>query len=452
MLLLLSALASLVPLAGEAVYASFAEVSGVLTTLVAILPQELKGQPDPPEAWANWAARHDREVRARLERGDEDTIVNWLLFGTTYTSRPRAVFDASVTDDDKFAALVAARTRDLIDALRMPGNDERRLFVRRFLERKGFGLGTADQRKQLEEHLIAEVRRVAAENRSYASELAELKKLGDPTEEFAGRSRLFRTRGISLDTSIQPSFAVERTLAEMQRRGLIARGAIREVAILGPGLDFSDKGSGYDFYPQQTLQPFAIIDTLIRLGLAVGQSDVRVTTLDLSPRVNDHLTAAHQRALRGNRYVIRLPLDLAVPWKPDLLAYWNSIGDRIGTVVQAPKPPAIGKDLRVRAVSVSARTAQQVQPEDLNVVVQRLTDRRFDLIVATNVFVYYDVLDQSLALTNVESMLRPGGFLLSNDALLELPASRMHSEGYLAVEYSDRPNDGDRIVWYRNEP
>src|SRR6185295_2453043 len=170
-----------------------------------------------------------------------------------------------------------------------------------------------------------------------------------------------------LDTSIQPSFAVERTLAEMLRRGLIARGAIRDVAILGPGLDFSDKSSGYDFYPQQTLQPFAIIDSLIRIGLAAGSGDVRVTTLDLSPRVNDHLTGAHQRAVRGTPYTIRLPLDVAVPWKPDLLAYWNAIGDRIGTAVQTSKPPAIGKDLRVRAVSVSARAAQQVQPEDLNV-------------------------------------------------------------------------------------
>ena len=439
-------------LAGQVVYAPFDEVRAALTALVEILPGELKGQTDPAAAWAAWAPRHDREIRARLERGDEDTIVNWLLFGTTYTSRPRALFELSGTDDDKLAALVAARTGDLIQALRTPGTDERRMFARRTLERKGFGVATVDQRKQLEEHLLSEVARVAQENRGYASELGELKKLGDATEEFAGRSRLFRTRGISLDTSIQPSFAVERTLGEMLQRGLIARGVIREVAVLGPGLDFSDKSSGYDFYPQQTLQPFAIIDSLIRLGLAAGPSDVRVTTLDLSPRVNDHLTGAHQRALRGNPYVVRLPLDLAAPWKPDLLAYWNSIGDRIGTVVQTRKPPAIGQDLHVRAVSVSARAAQQVQPEDLDVVVQRLADRRFDLIVATNVFVYYDVLDQALAFTNVEAMLKPGGFLLSNNALLELPESRMRSVGYLTVQYSDRQDDGDHIVWYRRMP
>jgi hypothetical protein len=46
-------------------------------------------------------------------------------------------------------------------------------------------------------------------------------------------------------------------------------------------------------------------------------------------------------------------------------------------------------------------------------------------------------------------MLRPGGFLLSNNALLELPFSQMHSVGYETAVYSDRQGDGDHIVWYQ---
>ena len=75
--------------------------------------------------------------------------------------------------------------------------------------------------------------------------------------------------------------------------------------------------------------------------------------------------------------------------------------------------------------------------------------RRFDLIVATNIFIYYDVFEQSLCLRNVETMLRRGGFLLTNNALLELPSSGVHSVDYLTVVYSDRPDDGDHIVWYQ---
>ena len=70
-------------------------------------------------------------------------------------------------------------------------------------------------------------------------------------------------------------------------------------------------------------------------------------------------------------------------------------------------------------------------------------------MIATNIFVYYDTFEQSLALSNVAHMLRVGGLLLSNNALLELPGSNMRSVDYETVAYSDRPNDGDHIVWYQ---
>jgi len=436
------------------VYASYAEVSAVLAAVAEILPPELRGQDAArlDAAWNSWARRHDQEIRSRLDRGDEDTLVNWMLRGTSFTSRRPVVPDPSSADAALLAPLVAARAADLVAALQSPGTDERRLFARRLLEQQGYGLQTAGDRERLTQHLLAEAARVADEQAGYARDLAGARRLGDVTEEFAARSRLFRTRGLSLDTSFLPGFAIERSLGELRSRGLVAPAGIRDVAIIGPGLDFSDKSSGYDFYPQQTLQPFALIDSLIRTGLADRAGPARVTTLDLSPRVNDHLAAARRRALRGLPYVIRLPLDVSVSWKPEVVAYWNAAGDRIGTLVNTSKPSVLGQDVRVRAVRVPPRVARQVEAEDLDIVVQRLADRRFDLIVATNVFVYYDLLDQVLALSNVEAMLRPGGFLLSNNALLELPASRLRSVGYLTVPYSDRPDDGDHIVWYRRLP
>jgi hypothetical protein len=48
-------------------------------------------------------------------------------------------------------------------------------------------------------------------------------------------------------------------------------------------------------------------------------------------------------------------------------------------------------------------------------------------------------------------MLRPGGILLTNNLLLELPSSKMKSGDYVSVEYSTRETDGDRILWYRRK-
>jgi 2-polyprenyl-3-methyl-5-hydroxy-6-metoxy-1,4-benzoquinol methylase len=91
---------------------------------------------------------------------------------------------------------------------------------------------------------------------------------------------------------------------------------------------------------------------------------------------------------------------------------------------------------------------------DLNVVLQREespADGKFDLLIATNILVYYDTFEQSLALANIQTMLRPGGILLTNNLLLELPSSKMKSGDYVSVEYSTRETDGDRILWYRRK-
>ena len=110
---------------------------------------------------------------------------------------------------------------------------------------------------------------------------------------------------------------------------------------------------------------------------------------------------------------------------------------------------AAGTTLDVRTVSIRPAVTLRIDALDLNIVLQRSEQHRFDLVVATNVFIYYDVLEQVLALSNVKAMLKPGAFLLSNNALLELPSSEIRSVGYSTIEYSDRPDDGDHIVWYR---
>ena len=78
-------------------------------------------------------------------------------------------------------------------------------------------------------------------------------------------------------------------------------------------------------------------------------------------------------------------------------------------------------------------------------------NEQFDLIIATNILVYYGNFEQSMALRNVETMLRPGGFLLSNNELLELPFAGVRSANYSTTVYSARPDDGDHIVWYRRQ-
>lgn len=447
-----------------AAYLPYTEAQPLLTALNEILPAELKNQkPEAmPQLWADWVARHDAAVRARLAQGDVDTLVNFLLFGTSFTKEPRLTARelvnlkqamASGTTHHKAGEIFQARVNDLAQGLAAPGTNERLLFLRRLTQQQGMNPNTPAGRGKLKEYLRENLLRIIRESESYTRILEAARLQGGASEEFIERSRLYRARGLSLDTSLMPNFAIEESLKAMQTRGLLNTGTISRVAIIGPGLDFADKAGGYDFYPEQTLQAFALIDSLLRLGLAKADT-LQLTTFDISPRVNAHLARARQRAKSGIGYLIQAPLEAHVTWRPEALRYWERFGDQIGTSARPITPPAGLPDLKLRAVQIRPAIVSRLSHADLNIVVQRLNASAagFDLIIATNILVYYDVFEQCLALKNIASLLRPGGFLLSNNALLELPGAQMKSAGYLSVAYSDREADGDHIVWYQRQP
>jgi SAM-dependent methyltransferase len=82
-------------------------------------------------------------------------------------------------------------------------------------------------------------------------------------------------------------------------------------------------------------------------------------------------------------------------------------------------------------------TALGTEPRTMHEV----PDEKFDLILATNILIYYDLFEQSLAVANIAKMLRPGGFFLSNDPISELPTSPVKSVGATEVTYVNLDKD-----------
>jgi hypothetical protein len=451
----LSAAAAIAP----ARFVRFSEVRPILTELAGMLPADLNTL-TPPQletAWPVWIERHDRDVRARLEQGDEDTIVNWMLFGTSFTSRSRAVLGAvesGAAGDRELVLrrtieLIQGRLDDLVNALAAPGTDERRLFARALLQRKGLRFATAADRETVRDHLLGALMRVGAEQERIDQELGATSD-SDAMIEFVRRSRLFRTRGLSLDTSLVANYAVEQTLLAMKARGRLAPGAVRRVAIIGPGLDFADKDVGFDFYPQQTVQPFAVLDSLDRLGLAPSPGP-EIVALDISPRIIDHVTRARDRAGKNIGYTLNLPLPKSVPWLPEVRTYWQRLGDRVGVPAPVPGSKGVAELADMRAVRVRPSAVRRVSVLNVNIVTDRLDVEPFDLVIATNVFIYYDELEQALALSNVEAMLKPGGWLLANVSAPELASLRIRPVDATPVLYARTATENirDFMVWYQ---
>jgi hypothetical protein len=436
--------------ADRAFTSSYASVKPVLDQPSELLPAELI---NPNEAkWRAWSQRQDKSIRARLQQGDLDSMVNLLLYGTSFTKQPRIKVE-NFTQASK-AGILRARVDDLVAGLRDPGDNERLIFLNSLLLSQGIDTNSPGDTGVF---IYKNLARVLQEMETLSKRAEEAKRLTAPDAVpdpaaaiFNWRPGLFRDRGVSLDTGIFPNFSIDQALRDLKNRGVLREGQIARVAVIGPGLDFSDKNENvsYDYYPQQTLQPFALFDSLVRLGLAKPGA-VSMSIFDISSRVIGHIQHARERARMNTGYVIQLPRQVAPPWPPDLMVYWRSLGDSVGADVAPIAPPNIFQGLETRAMRIRPDVVLACQAVDLNIVLERLNlaeADRFDLIVGTNIFIYYDAFERSLALENAGSMLKRGGLLLTNDRLPEVPGGSMRQAGVTEVPYNR-----DAIGWYRKQ-
>lgn len=179
----------------------------------------------------------------------------------------------------------------------------------------------------------------------------------------------YESRGHSSDTRMAASFTVWNAI---QVLNAVRNAPIRRVLIVGPGADLAPRTAFDDRVPPQTYQPYAVADAL--------GADAAIDCADVNERVLDTVRATRKPVLRveaGSAEFIEYQRGLAArKVKPDIRA------------------------LR------------------LNVVTERL-DGKYDLVIATNVLLYFPVPQLALALANIEAMIAPGGYLVHNDVRLE---------------------------------
>jgi hypothetical protein len=438
-------------------FISYKEARPLLQLVNANRSLEVPGESEMPEdVWLKWIKSKDAEIRSRLRQGDEDTMINFMLWGVSFTRYPRVSEGElhqflSSRDEAKAGSNISLRTDDLIRSLDNPGDNQRLSFLREMVLSLGYRLDVPEEKDRLRKYLFAGLRRVLQEQAGYAQKVESIKALGPSNEALAEFSHLYQNRGLSLDTSLPICYAIDHSLKAMLAKEIIKPSSIMRIAIIGPGLDFADKNTGYDFYPEQTLQPFAVADSLVNLKLS-KPAELEITTLDISPRINWHL----QQMVKAKplEYTLQLPIDPGT--KPDsgLLAYWEQMGNHIGKACKPVPLPDELSHLKVRAVSINPQIISRIQAADLDIIYQSLDlpeNEKFDLIIATNVLVYYNTLEQSLALSNIEKMLNPNGLLLCNNALWAPPVLHMNPVEYESTKISDSNGDGIMMFSYINK-
>ncbi len=419
-------------------FVSFSAAQPVLEAYMSSLPAVLKpsGQLSAT-AWDKWVRQQDQEIRVRVQQGEENTLTNLLRLGITYTHEPIIdyVFLAQYGKSNYVDSLANRRADDLVRALAAPHLSEGMQEMRALLEKEGYSLKTPQDRKKVKAYLLANLARFR--------DVVNRDRQRVKTNVY----QAFEDRGISTDSNLYPDYIIDVHLRRMMEQGLLKRGSIHRIAIVGPGLDFVNKKGGSDFYPPQTTQPFAVIDTLARLGLA-DPSTLEVYTFDVSSRVNRHLERARRDAAAGKGYTIQLlatPSDAWIPaYHTGFLEFWQKLGSVIGKPVARIPVPAAATGIWNRAISVRPDIVKRVIPVDMNVVFETVplpSDKQFDLIIGTNIFIYYAGLEQSLARANLGTMIKPGGFLLSNESLPDTAPSLLANSLKTTVAITSNLND-----------
>jgi hypothetical protein len=192
---------------------TWAEARPIVERLGGALPQSLAQIPpaERPARWPAWLAGQRKALTARIAQGDVDSVVNLLLFGTSFTSQARIT--ASLLRDldqrwkagDKSAQETLARqyqqrATDLVAAAADPRAGERMRDVRRVLEMHGHDVTTQNGRSTAIDYLFTNVARVREEAAKLASDLETARTAADSTAGLAERSRLFRDRGLAGDS------------------------------------------------------------------------------------------------------------------------------------------------------------------------------------------------------------------------------------------------------------
>ena len=175
--------------------------------------------------WDQWIGEQDSQVRSRIDRGVEDSISNFILYGTSYTTLPRLEgSDRSLTSSGELSSEARARIHALTVALTSRPHNERLEFVRQYLSKKGV------PRNQVEDFLGRNLTRFATEQRHYQDELERATTSSDPNAVLLTRGTLYQNRGLSIDTSLLPNYAVEDTLRRLAAKNVVGPASIRRIA------------------------------------------------------------------------------------------------------------------------------------------------------------------------------------------------------------------------------
>jgi hypothetical protein len=334
------------------------------------------------EAFNAWVRKVEADSEQRLAEGERDHLVYYVLQSASFTGKEPIEPAVSARDYVKGNAIPDAVRLRMGDFLSSKANNWRLNYFREL---------SAGRRQFLEQEYKRAMRFL------YEKEWASREHQGQARRDFV--ASLYQKRGHSTDTSVEASFAVDVGLEVLA--GFGARAS--RVLVVGPGLDRSPRTRLREQSDPQSYQPYLLADGLLRHGIA-GAGKLEIVCADLNSAVVDAINS-----------FLHLPrLDLF--WKPqdsEHREYYASLGHRIGEV-------SAGEE-GVRILTIRPELAKRISAGRWNILTRKARrEQPFDLVVATNVLLYFRREELALAMNNIHRLLAAGGYFLHNETRAEV--------------------------------
>lgn len=326
--------------------------------------------------------RVNRETEERVCEGERESRVYYVLQSTLFTTAnpiEPAVAAGNWAAGQPIPPAAQRRIDDFLRACEKPPTDQRFRYL------CDLDCGASRWERDFA-HAMSFLRE--KEHRSHGIE-------GDDRRNFV--AGLYRERGLSSDSGFDANFPVYLALRALAGKSAAER--VTTILIVGPGLEFAPRTGLIDSAPPQSLQPFAVMDALLQLGLASPET-LTVHSVDVNPRVVAYF---HRERVS--------PLSLTI-FKHDgpdeYRRYYESFCRSVGT--------ASGSTAASRTIQIRAATARSIRASRLNVITEReQPSPGYDLVIATNVLLYMRDPEFLLAMANIHSMLPDGGYFLHNE-------------------------------------
>jgi hypothetical protein len=385
--------------------------------------------PANPTEFCNYLERMKKQHQAAVEEGLVDMVGDYFFstqsietdyffsykYGSPGKQIPQIILDRAANEDQVVDRFIAAADKD---------PDPKRKALLEDLAQKASGsekLSRKDRYKKLTQALIEKSWVFKPQFQQTARQVNR-----DDNYNFVGR-------GLRTTTPIFVSALVDHFMTTRVGKDVLPP-KINRMLIIGPGLQFSDPDLGEEI-PQEAHEPFTLVDSLFRNGIATP-GGMQVDLLDINSRVVQHFKDATAGNKPYDLHVVINREENAAREELGFLHYGEEVLGRSLPGAQSSKPIE-GKSRRpsrgsldpaaivTRSLSIPATVVKMFHPFEGDMTTTDLrklsppTDTKYDAIFCFNTLIYLDEKERMLAGINIREALAENGVFVTDNRFVK---------------------------------